>query len=115
MSRPTHSRDIVRKLAESTGLPAKTIGKVVEGAFKELHKVSCLAEKKTTETLMECCWNFGARASFHLGGILEEERAYSNPGGTPWSEFLLRFLPDESKAGAKVVAKWRGKDIRGGR
>lgn len=115
-SGPIHSRDIVRKLAESTGLPPKAIRKIVEGALKELHKVSCLAEKKTAETLMECCWNFGARASFHLGGILEEERVYSNPGGTPWSEFFLRFLPEESKVGGRVVAKWRGRGApRGGR
>ena len=105
-SGPIHSRDIVRKLAESTGLPPKAIRKIVEGALKELHKVSCLAEKKTAETLMECCWNFGDVSCFHLSGLLEAHRVQWHQE-IPVDEFLLRFLGSSYKRNMRTMKRWR--------
>lgn len=105
-ARQRHAKEIVRKLAEAPGVPAKSVRIIVEGALKELNKVAFLGDRGATDALMECCWSFGSRASFHLGGILEAYRTECSPG-IPIDEFLRRFLGSDYRRNLRTIEKWR--------
>jgi hypothetical protein len=61
---------IIQKIERETGCDQSQIAKIATLVLRELHLVSATDDRVTTGAIMECCWNFGVEASYHLGGIL---------------------------------------------
>lgn len=61
---------IIQKIERETGCDQSQIAKIATLVLRELHLVSATDDRVTTGAIMECYWNFGAEASYHLGGIL---------------------------------------------
>jgi hypothetical protein len=87
---------ILDKITKESGCTPKQVRHVMTLALRELHLVSATDPKVTTGAIMECRWNFGTEASFHLGGILTHHDDKTNrPGRVHESlipETMARFL-----------------------
>ncbi len=61
---------IIQKIERETGCDQSQIARIATLALRELHLVAATDDQVTTGAVMQCRWNFGAEASYHLGGIL---------------------------------------------
>jgi hypothetical protein len=87
---------IIQKIEKETGCDQSQIAKIATLVLRELHLISATNEYVTTGAIMECYWNFGMEASYHLGGILmyhddkTNQSGFDSESGIP--ETMQRFL-----------------------
>lgn len=114
--------DILAQICAETGCTGEQMRQAVGAAFEALHKIAFCDERNVTAALMESYFAFGARACYHLGGILEQARINAD-SDLPWSETLMRIAPAEWKQFQPLVDNWLDRrseqrkllDQRGGR
>lgn len=100
---------IIQKIERETGCDPSQIAKIATLVLRELHLISATDRYVTTGAIMECCWNFGTEASYHLGGILtyhdyktNQPDSYSE-SGIP--ETMERFLGWDEKV-QEINNRW---------
>lgn len=90
------SNHIVQRVMAESGCTMEQVQRVVTAALRELHLVAATDKYVTTGAVMECRWNFGTEACYHLGGILMYHDDKTNaPGHVTESlmpETMARFL-----------------------
>ncbi len=91
-------------VCQESGCPPEQVSKVATAALKVLHKIAYGDERNVTAALMQCYWMFGSEACYHLGGLLEEARIWTD-SELSWSETLERLDP-ELKEYSAILDEW---------
>jgi hypothetical protein len=55
--------------------------------------------------VLECYFNVGGQAVYHLGGLLEEARVHCDPA-LPWAETMMRFDPAAGRRHSLFISEW---------
>jgi hypothetical protein len=64
------SESILQKIERETGCELDQIARIVALALRDLHLVAATKPEVTTAALVDCYYNFGTEACYHLGGLL---------------------------------------------
>jgi len=90
--------------AEATCSPQQ-VRIAVTAALRCLHRTSVTDRRSVTAALVDTYQLFGLEATYHIAGLFEEARLYTDRE-VPWSETMARFAPHLRPFGA-VLDKWR--------
>jgi hypothetical protein len=84
----------IEQIVSYTGVAPLQIRTIIEIVPAHLHRKAYFDTMQSTSAIMECYFNFGPQAAFHLAGLLEIDRqaiAGSSRHDSPISETMLRF------------------------
>ena len=87
---------LIDTIEKESGCDRETVRRITTLLLRELHLVAATDETVTTGAIMETYWNFGAEASYHLGGLLMYHDDRTNQPGHQTNslvpETMQRFL-----------------------
>src|SRR6185295_3315318 len=84
----------IEQIVSYTGVAPLQIRTIVEMALAHLHRKAYFDTMQSTSAIMECYFNFGPQAAFHLAGLLEIDRQAitgSSRHDNPIDETMLHF------------------------
>ena len=90
----------------ATGCTRAQVITVVGAAFEALHKMAFCDETAVIRSVMECEFQFGPKACYHLGGLLKESRRLKVTRNGSWYESYFTSRPVVWQEFDRVVEKW---------
>jgi hypothetical protein len=88
-------------ICEATGCNREQVIAIVGTALETLHKIAFCDETSVIRAIMECWCQFGDKACYHLGGLLEQGRLFMlDRDGRSWYETYY-----------SASARWREFDL----
>jgi len=101
----------MENIAHNSRCTPDQVRNITGQALKLLHKIAFTQSRGITSAVLNCMFIFGPVALYHFVGILEQYRL-ENGLEIPWSEFLLRFCPDNEdviRESKEVLHEWAQK------
>jgi hypothetical protein len=93
-------------VCKATGCNREQVIAVVGTVFEVLHKMAFCDETAVIRSVMECEFQFGLRACYHLGGLLKEGRRLKVTRDGSWYESYYASRPVVWQEFDRVVENW---------
>jgi hypothetical protein len=96
---------IAELVATEAGCSVGTVREVMTAGLRALHRRAFCEVDAASGAVLECFFNFGGQAAYHLAGVLEQARLNSD-SELPWSETLMRLDSSAGHRHAMFVQEW---------